>query len=186
VHLFLENSRVSIRRRVAGSTGGRKPFAGVAQDPIYLLFVVSRPHRARFLDPRAGPQAGLDPLAQHAPRPRRGRGGRRRRGGAGREARAGVSRPRSWPRTGFTCCSSSAGPTAPASSTRVPTPKRCWTRSPSTPPAAEEGGEGGTAGAVPAADVLTLLPLTGATPRPVAAPAPRPAALTPSPGDAAA
>jgi len=65
--LFLENPRISIRRRVAGVTGGRQPFRVEAKDRLHLLFIVSRPEGASFLDPRADPRAVLDALEEHAP-----------------------------------------------------------------------------------------------------------------------
>jgi len=51
--LFRERPAVSIRRRRAGVTGGRKPFKVETKDTLHLLFVVSRPADAGFLDPRA-------------------------------------------------------------------------------------------------------------------------------------
>lgn len=67
VFLFLENPRISIRRKVAGATRGRQVFPLVAKDKLHLLFVVSRPEGASFLDPRADPGAVLDALDDHAP-----------------------------------------------------------------------------------------------------------------------
>jgi len=67
VHLFYEHPRISIRRRVAGATGGRAPFKIVPKDQLHLLFVVSRPADAGFVDPRADPGAVLDALEEHAP-----------------------------------------------------------------------------------------------------------------------
>jgi len=65
--LFHETPRISIRRRVAGATGGRPAFKAQAKDRLHLLFVVSRPEGAGFLDPRADAQAVLDALERHAP-----------------------------------------------------------------------------------------------------------------------
>lgn len=65
--LFMENPRISVRRRVAGATGGRGPFAFAPKDKLRLLFVVSRPVDAGFLDPRSDPQAVLDAIEEHAP-----------------------------------------------------------------------------------------------------------------------
>ncbi len=65
--LFMETPRISIRRRVAGITGGRKPFKTAAKDTLRLLFVVSRPDDAGFLDPRADSQPVLDAIDDHAP-----------------------------------------------------------------------------------------------------------------------
>ena len=67
VFLFNETPRISIRRRVAGATGGRAPFKPKQKDRLHLLFVVSRPKGAGFLDPRADAQAVLDALEEHAP-----------------------------------------------------------------------------------------------------------------------
>jgi tetratricopeptide (TPR) repeat protein len=65
--LFMENPRISIRRRVAGVTGGRLPFQTVAKDSLHLLFVVSRPEDVGFLDPRADSLAVLDAIDEQAP-----------------------------------------------------------------------------------------------------------------------
>lgn len=67
VFLFNENPRISIRRRVPGVAGGRKPFKVEAKHRLHLLFVVSRPEDVSFLDPRADPNAVLDALEEHAP-----------------------------------------------------------------------------------------------------------------------
>lgn len=64
--LFMETPRVSIRRRVAGASA-RKPFAVAAKDALHLLFVVSRPDDAGFLDPRADSLPVLDSIDAHAP-----------------------------------------------------------------------------------------------------------------------
>lgn len=65
--LFMENPRISIRRRVAGATGGRGSFKIAAKDSLHLLFVVSRPDDAGFLDPRADSLPVLDAIDEHAP-----------------------------------------------------------------------------------------------------------------------
>ncbi|NQV28189.1 MAG: tetratricopeptide repeat protein [Rhodopirellula sp.] len=65
--LFRERPAVSIRRRLAGATGGRKPFKVETKDTLRLLFVVSRPEGAGFLDPRADPGAVMDALEAEAP-----------------------------------------------------------------------------------------------------------------------
>jgi len=67
VFLFREKPHISIRRKITGATKGRAPFAVVAKDNLHLLFVVSRPSDAGFIDPRADPQAVIDALEQHAP-----------------------------------------------------------------------------------------------------------------------
>ena len=67
VHLFQENPRISIRRRLAGATGGRPPFRVKPKERLHLLFVISRPEGAGFLDPRADAGAVLDAIETHAP-----------------------------------------------------------------------------------------------------------------------
>ena len=65
--LFREKPRISVRRRISGGTGGRAPFRVESKDRLHLLFVVSRPLDAGFIDPRTDPQAVLDALDEHAP-----------------------------------------------------------------------------------------------------------------------
>ena len=65
--LFREKPHISVRRRISGATGGREPFRVDSKDRLHLLFVVSRPTDAGFIDPRADPQAVLDALEKHAP-----------------------------------------------------------------------------------------------------------------------
>ena len=65
--LFMENPRISIRRRVADATGGRGAFRIEAKDTLRLLFIVSRPDDAGFLDPRADSLPMLDAIDSHAP-----------------------------------------------------------------------------------------------------------------------
>ncbi len=65
--LFMETPRISIRRRVAGATGGRKTFTPAPKDTLHILFVVSRPADTGFLDPRGDAQPVLDAIAEHAP-----------------------------------------------------------------------------------------------------------------------
>lgn len=64
---YLFRERLSIRRRVAGATGGRKAFRVEPKKRLHLLFVVSRPKEAGFIDPRADSKAVLDALEKHAP-----------------------------------------------------------------------------------------------------------------------
>jgi tetratricopeptide (TPR) repeat protein len=66
-YLFLERPRISVRRRLVGAGGGRPPFLGKAKRRLHLLFVVSRPTDAAFIDPRSDPAAVLDALAAQAP-----------------------------------------------------------------------------------------------------------------------
>jgi tetratricopeptide (TPR) repeat protein len=67
VFLFNEHPRVSIRRSFSGATGGRSAFPIEPKERLHLLFVVSRPKDAGFLDPRADPAAVLDALEKQAP-----------------------------------------------------------------------------------------------------------------------
>nr|VFJ42528.1 MAG: Tetratricopeptide repeat-containing protein [Candidatus Kentron sp. DK] len=64
--LFRDRPRISVRRRITGATGGRAPFRVESKEQLHLLFVVSRPIDAGFIDPRTDPQAVLDALDQHA------------------------------------------------------------------------------------------------------------------------
>lgn len=65
--LFREKPHISVRRRIPGATGGRAPFKLTSKDRLHLLFVVSRPDDASFLDPRADPAAVMDAVDTHAP-----------------------------------------------------------------------------------------------------------------------
>ena len=65
-YLFHDNPRISIRRRLAGAGGGRKAFKVQVKDCLRLLFVVSRPSDARFIDPYAEAIAVLDAIEQEA------------------------------------------------------------------------------------------------------------------------
>ncbi len=67
VFLFRERPHISIRRKISGATKGRAPFVVNAKNRLHLLFVVSRPTDAGFIDPRADTEAVLDALDQHAP-----------------------------------------------------------------------------------------------------------------------
>jgi len=64
---YLFHERLSIRRRVAGSGKGRLPFPVAPKERLHLLFVVSRPTDAGFIDPRLDPRAVLDALDAEAP-----------------------------------------------------------------------------------------------------------------------
>ncbi|BAY91818.1 MULTISPECIES: tetratricopeptide repeat protein [unclassified Tolypothrix] len=66
IYLFNENPRISVRRRLAGAGGGRKPFKVQPKESLRLLFVVSRPSDAGFIDPRGEAKAVLDAVAQEA------------------------------------------------------------------------------------------------------------------------
>jgi len=65
-YLFNENPRVSIRRRLAGAGGGRKPFQVQTKQRLRLLLVISRPKGAPFINPRADAIALLEALANTA------------------------------------------------------------------------------------------------------------------------
>jgi tetratricopeptide (TPR) repeat protein len=65
--LFHERPSISIRRRVAGAMAGRATFTPIPRDALHLLFVVSRPDDASFLDPRADSLPVLDAIDRHAP-----------------------------------------------------------------------------------------------------------------------
>jgi len=61
-YLFNEKPRISIRRNLA-KTGGRSLPKIKPKDRLRLLFVVSRPDGAGFLNPRLEPQAVMEALA---------------------------------------------------------------------------------------------------------------------------
>lgn len=65
--LFRDKPPISVRRRIPGATGGRAPSRLAGKERLHLLFVVSRPHDASFLDPRADPAAVMDAVDTHAP-----------------------------------------------------------------------------------------------------------------------
>ena len=59
---FLMNEKLSIRRRYAGAGGGRKAFKVNSKDRLRVLFVVSRPNGASFINPRTDAQAVMQAL----------------------------------------------------------------------------------------------------------------------------
>ncbi|MGZ4993352.1 MAG: CHAT domain-containing protein [Methylobacter sp.] len=61
---FLMHEKISIRRRFSGVGRGRKAFKIEAKDHLHLLFVVSRPKDAGFLDPRSEAQAVMQAVQQ--------------------------------------------------------------------------------------------------------------------------
>ncbi|OQY50081.1 MAG: hypothetical protein B6247_22140 [Candidatus Parabeggiatoa sp. nov. 2] len=63
-YLFHEKPRISIRRRLANLADAKKPLAFTEKAHLHLLFVVSRPRGAGFIDPRTDPIAVLDALDQ--------------------------------------------------------------------------------------------------------------------------
>lgn len=66
-YLCNENPRISIRRRLSRAGGGRARKKAKPKDTLHLLFVVSRPNDAGFIDPRADPEAVMDALDAAAP-----------------------------------------------------------------------------------------------------------------------
>jgi hypothetical protein len=63
--LFRETPRIPIRRRLPGT--GQEVFLPTPKDTLRLLFVVSRPDDAGFLDPRTDPMAVMDAIDAEAP-----------------------------------------------------------------------------------------------------------------------
>jgi tetratricopeptide (TPR) repeat protein len=66
-YLVHETPRISVRRRLPKTGGGRTPLPVKPKDRLRLLFVVSRPQEAGFIDPRADAMAVLDALDAKAP-----------------------------------------------------------------------------------------------------------------------
>ncbi len=66
-YLVHDNPRISVRRRLPKTGGGRTPLKVKPKDRLRLLFVVSRPKEAGFIDPRADALAVLDALDAKAP-----------------------------------------------------------------------------------------------------------------------
>ncbi|MCI5178710.1 MAG: CHAT domain-containing protein, partial [Candidatus Electrothrix sp. AW3_4] len=64
VFLFGETPRISIRRRLPMAGEGRRPHKRKPKPLLRLLFIVSRPEDAGFINPRTDPQAVLDALEQ--------------------------------------------------------------------------------------------------------------------------
>jgi len=63
--LIHEKPRISVRRRITGITGGRRRKIR-PREKLRMLFVVSRPSSASFIDPRSDPLAVLNALEEHA------------------------------------------------------------------------------------------------------------------------
>ncbi|MCI5164448.1 MAG: CHAT domain-containing protein, partial [Candidatus Electrothrix sp. AX5] len=59
-----ETPRISIRRRLPMAGQGRRPHKRSPKPILHLLFIVSRPEDAGFINPRTDPQAVLDALEQ--------------------------------------------------------------------------------------------------------------------------
>jgi tetratricopeptide (TPR) repeat protein len=66
-HLVHEDPHVSVRRRLTGASGTGRKFTPESKDALHLLFVVSRPKGAGFIDPRADAMAVMDALEENAP-----------------------------------------------------------------------------------------------------------------------
>ncbi len=66
-HLVHEYPHIAVRRRLTGAGGTGRKFIPEPKDRLHLLFVVSRPAGAGFLDPRADARAVMDALDENAP-----------------------------------------------------------------------------------------------------------------------
>ena len=66
-HLVHEHPHIAVRRRLTGAGGTGRKFSPASKKTLHLLFVVSRPAGAGFLDPRADARAVMDALDQNAP-----------------------------------------------------------------------------------------------------------------------
>jgi len=66
-HLVHESPHIAVRRRLTGAGGTGRKFIPASKDTLHLLFVVSRPVGAGFLDPRADARAVMDALEENAP-----------------------------------------------------------------------------------------------------------------------
>ena len=65
-YLLHDNPRISIRRKLAGAGGGRRSFRVKAKERLRLLYVVSRPSDAGFIDPRAESRGVLEAIEREA------------------------------------------------------------------------------------------------------------------------
>ena len=65
-YLVHDNPRISVRRRLAGAGGGRRPFKFRPKDTVRVLFVISRPSDVGFIDPRGEAQAVMRAIAHEA------------------------------------------------------------------------------------------------------------------------
>ncbi len=65
-YLVNDKPRISIRRRFAGAGGGRRPFKIKPKDCLRMLFVISRPTDAGFINPRGEAMAVLAAIDQEA------------------------------------------------------------------------------------------------------------------------
>ncbi len=64
--LVHDNPRISVRRRFIKTGGGRRPFKVQPKESLRLLFVISRPSDAGFINPRLEAQAVMDAILQEA------------------------------------------------------------------------------------------------------------------------
>ncbi len=65
-YLVNDRPRISIRRRFAGAGGGRKLFKVIPKDRLRMLFVISRPTGAGFINPRGEAMAVLEAIEKEA------------------------------------------------------------------------------------------------------------------------
>ncbi len=65
-YLVNDRPRISIRRRFAGAGGGRKLFKVKPKDRLRMLFVISRPTGAGFINPRGEAMAVLEAIEKEA------------------------------------------------------------------------------------------------------------------------
>ncbi|MEL7355821.1 MAG: CHAT domain-containing protein [Cyanobacteria bacterium J06560_6] len=65
-YLVHDNPRISVRRRFAGAGGGRRPFKFSPKETVRVLFVISRPSDAGFIDPRGEAQAVMAAIEREA------------------------------------------------------------------------------------------------------------------------
>ena len=65
--VFQHHPPISICRRFEGTEGTNNPFTPDPKESLRLLFIVSRPEKQGFIDPRSEPQAVMDALDENAP-----------------------------------------------------------------------------------------------------------------------
>ncbi|ELS01456.1 NB-ARC domain-containing protein [Xenococcus sp. PCC 7305] len=65
-YLVNDNPRISIRRRFAGAGGGRRSLRVQPKDRLHMLFVISRPTDAGFINPRGEAIAVLEAIEKEA------------------------------------------------------------------------------------------------------------------------
>ena len=64
--LMHENPRISVRRRLTGAGGGRRFYRPTPKDKLRMLFIISRPSDAGFINPRSDALAVMDAIAAEA------------------------------------------------------------------------------------------------------------------------